>query len=66
ALQEWVTVAPGDQIVCDEDGVIVVPQHLLSQVVDKVVAWASTESESREAIQQGLPLLAALEKYGHL
>jgi regulator of RNase E activity RraA len=65
-LQEWVTVNPGDIVVCDQDGVIVVPAGLLLTIRDKVLEWAAVETNSRSEIQNGLPLLAALEKYGHL
>jgi 4-hydroxy-4-methyl-2-oxoglutarate aldolase len=66
ALQEWVTVSPGDNIVADDDGVIVVPQEMLNQVSTRVAEWSSAESEAREDVLRGMPLLAALEKYGHL
>ena len=65
-LAEWLTVYPGDAIVADDDGVIVVPEKMVGTVVDKVIEWAKTETTSRDEIQRGLPLLAALEKYGHL
>jgi regulator of RNase E activity RraA len=65
-LQEWVTVAPGDIVVADEDGVIAIPSAELQRVQDKVIEWAGTEEASRAAIRDGMPLLAALEKFGHL
>ena len=66
ALQEWLWVNPGDILVADDDGVIVVPRKMLEQVTSRVVEWAKTETGSREEIKNGLPLLKALEKYGHL
>lgn len=65
-LQDWVTVNPGDTVVADDDGVIVVPQAILGKVIEQVAEWAATENNSRREIQNGLPLLAALQKYGHL
>jgi 4-hydroxy-4-methyl-2-oxoglutarate aldolase len=65
-LEEWLTVYPGDAIVADDDGVIVVPHAMLETVTAKVIEWSKTETTSRAEIQGGLPLLAALEKYGHL
>jgi 4-hydroxy-4-methyl-2-oxoglutarate aldolase len=65
-LQEWVTVVPGDIVVADEDGVIVIPSGELQRVQNKVTEWAGTEETSRAAIRDGLPLLAALERFGHL
>lgn len=66
ALREWITVAPGDVLVGDADGVISIPADLVSDVVPRVTAWSQTEELSRKEIAEGLPLLAALAKYGHL
>lgn len=66
ALREWLTIAPGDLIVGDADGVIAIPQHLVTEIVPLVKQWSETETSSRAEIIAGLPLLAALEKYGHL
>jgi 4-hydroxy-4-methyl-2-oxoglutarate aldolase len=66
ALEEWITVHPGDIVVGDEDGVIVVPAARLETVAARVAEWSSSESEARQEIVRGLPLLEALAKYGHL
>ncbi len=66
ALEEWVTVNPGDIVVADDDGVVVIPADMLETITDRVVEWSKTESKARNDIKNGLPLLAALEKYGHL
>ncbi len=66
ALTDWVTVAPGDIVVADDDGVIIVPSKLCAEVAARVMAWIEAETGAREDISHGLPLLAALEKYGHL
>lgn len=66
ALQEWVTILPGDIIVADADGIVVVPASDVEQVVGRIRDWADVERESRTAIQGGMPLIAALEKFGHL
>ena len=65
-LEEFVTVHPGDIIAADDDGVIVIPQALVKEVIDKVAEWAATETNSRDDIKQGMSLLVAFEKYGHL
>jgi regulator of RNase E activity RraA len=66
ALEDWITVEPGDIVVSDDDGVIIVPAALLEKVADAANQWASAETTARDEIRQGLPLLTALEKYGHL
>ena len=66
ALQEWLTVAPGDIVVGDADGLVIVPQQLLDEVNAKVIEWSRSESGARADIIAGLPLLEALKKYGHL
>jgi 4-hydroxy-4-methyl-2-oxoglutarate aldolase len=66
ALTDWVTVEPGDIVVADDDGVIIVPGKILAEMAARAVAWGKTETGAREEISRGLPLVAALEKYGHL
>lgn len=66
ALEEWLSVTPGDIVVGDADGQIVIPQQLLEEVTAKVIEWSRLETGARADIIAGLPLLAALEKYGHL
>jgi 4-hydroxy-4-methyl-2-oxoglutarate aldolase len=66
ALEEWLSVAPGDIVVGDADGQIVIPQQLLEEVTAKVIEWSRLETGARADIIAGLPLLKALEKYGHL
>jgi 4-hydroxy-4-methyl-2-oxoglutarate aldolase len=66
ALEEWLTVEPGDILVGDGDGVIVIPKKILDTVTAKVIEWSQSDSGARAEIIAGLPLIAALEKYGHL
>jgi 4-hydroxy-4-methyl-2-oxoglutarate aldolase len=66
ALEDWITVEPGDVIVADEDGVVVVPQHSFERVLKEVMATSSRDSRAREDIARGLGLLQAIEKHGHL
>lgn len=66
ALVDWLTIHPGDLIVADDDGVIAIPAGLVADVAARVAAWSELESGARDEIRNGLPLLAALEKYGHL
>lgn len=66
AIDDWVTVEPGDNIIADDDGVIVVPARLLEEISRRVAAWSSTETLAREEILKGMRLLEALETFGHL
>jgi 4-hydroxy-4-methyl-2-oxoglutarate aldolase len=66
ALEDWITIKPGDIIVADEDGVVVVPQGSLDHVLKRITVLSKEESDARRDIRDGLPLLEALQKYGHL
>jgi 4-hydroxy-4-methyl-2-oxoglutarate aldolase len=66
ALVEKVSVDPGDIIVVDQDGVVLVPQELLDAFVDAADSLASAESQARDDILAGMPLLEAIDKYGLL
>lgn len=66
AIDDWVTVTPGDWIVADVDGALVVPQALAADVAEQTADWAGREGEARSAIAAGMPLLEALDRFGHL
>ncbi len=66
ALEEWLCVSPCDIVVGDSDGEIVIPHAMLEEVTAKVVEWSRLETGARTEIVAGMPLLEALEKYGHL
>jgi 4-hydroxy-4-methyl-2-oxoglutarate aldolase len=66
ALEDWITVNPGDIIVADDDGIVVVPRESLDAVLERVLALGRKDANARRDIAEGLPLLQALEKYGHL
>jgi regulator of RNase E activity RraA len=66
ALKDWVSIAPGDMVVADDDGVIVIPQDMVSEFVQKARAWADKDQNARQDIKQGALLLDTLDKYGHL
>ncbi len=59
-----VRIEPGDWIVGDEDGVVVVPQAIAVDVLDAAEAKAGTENEIRDAVRAGMPPLEAYERYG--
>jgi regulator of RNase E activity RraA len=53
-------------VVADDDGVIVIPQDMVSEFVQKARAWADKDQNARQDIKQGALLLDTLDKYGHL
>lgn len=61
-----VTVRPGDFILGDDDGAIVIPQEIVEQVLVEAEKLTKTERQIRSEIAKGLTLAGALEKYGHV
>ncbi len=66
ALAPWVVVEPGDPVVGDDDGVLVVPAKMLKVVAEQLETRCRSDNAARNEILDGLPLLDALAKYGHL
>ena len=48
-----VTINPGDIIVGDRDGVVVVPKELLAETIEKAKAREIREESIREQLRQG-------------
>jgi len=63
---DGVRIAPGDLVVADIDGVVVVPQEVEAAVVRH--AWDKVHAENmlRDAIASGMSATAAFNKYGVL
>jgi regulator of RNase E activity RraA len=59
-----VGIEPGDWIVGDDDGVVVVPQAIAEEVLVEAERKAATENEIRTAIREGTLPLEAYERYG--
>jgi regulator of RNase E activity RraA len=59
-----VVVRPGDWIVGDDDGVVVVPQDVASEVLAEAEAKVGTESAIRTAVREGMTPLEAYERFG--
>ena len=59
-----VRVEPGDWIVADDDGVVVVPRAIAEDVLAEAENKAATESEIRAAVRDGMLPLEAYERYG--
>ena len=61
-----VTFCPGDLIVADDDGIVVVPQRVEAAVVRRAWDKVHAENEVRDAIGNGMKAVAAFQKYGVL
>lgn len=61
-----VLVHPGDVVFADRDGVVVIPQAVLTQVVEIATAKATGENNSRRELLEGKLLRDVYEKYGVL
>lgn len=61
-----VLVSPGDLILADHDGAIVVPGDRAGQVLERAEALQASEVEIRAALSDGLTLAEALERFGHV
>ena len=63
---DGVKFSPGDLVVADIDGVVVVPQAVEAEVVRSAWEKVHAENEVRAAIAGGLTATAAFKKYGVL
>jgi len=61
---ENVRINPGDYVVGDRDGVVIIPQGVAAEVVEKGEVVIQTENLVRKAILQGTHPLEAFDKYG--
>jgi 4-hydroxy-4-methyl-2-oxoglutarate aldolase len=59
-----VRVAPGDYLVADHDGIVVVPSEVLDGVLADAEAVVATESEIRHAVRDGVLPLDAYDRFG--
>ncbi len=61
-----VTVHDGDIGFGDVDGVLIIPKEIAGEVIEKALAKASTEKVMRKAIESGMMVTDAFEKFGVL
>jgi 4-hydroxy-4-methyl-2-oxoglutarate aldolase len=66
ATSQWVAVRPGDFILADEDGAVVVSEELVEDVLAKAEAMTETEVGVRKALQEGVSLEQALDQLGQV
>ncbi len=63
---DGVTFGPGDLVVADDDGVVVVPRRVEAAVVLRAWAKVRAENEVRDAIAGGMLATEAFETFGVL
>jgi regulator of RNase E activity RraA len=61
-----VTVRPGDMIIGDIDGVLVVPREAEVEVISRALEKARSESVVRRALLSGMKASDAFARYGVL
>jgi 4-hydroxy-4-methyl-2-oxoglutarate aldolase len=66
ATAKWVLVSPGDFILADEDGAIVIPQAVVSETLGRAEQLTEQETKLRLELRNGLGLEQALAKFGHV
>lgn len=66
ATARQVEVRPGDFILADEDGALVIPATAVEEVLAGAEAIGDTERRIRDDLATGLSLSDALAKYGHV
>jgi len=66
ALGLPVPVAPDDFVLGDEDGVIVIPNGLVGQILERAEEIVRQEEEARKLSAEGMTAAEMLEKYGHV
>jgi regulator of RNase E activity RraA len=66
ATSTWVKVSPGDFILADEDGAIVIPHAHVESVLEEAEALTATETKVRAALASGKSLAECLAEYGHV
>jgi 4-hydroxy-4-methyl-2-oxoglutarate aldolase len=63
---DGVRFSPGDLVVADEDGIVVVPRTIEEQIVRSAWEKVHAENEVRDAIKAGMKATAAFRKFGVL
>jgi 4-hydroxy-4-methyl-2-oxoglutarate aldolase len=61
-----VLVQPGDFVLADDDGVVVVPHAIAEQVLTAAEEKLRRENLVRQALSEGLPVTEAFRRYGVL
>jgi regulator of RNase E activity RraA len=64
AVVGGIEISPGDVVVGDIDGVVVVPQEIAEDVLREAERLADTEDSVREAVREGVDPLKVYDEYG--
>ncbi|GAA0473926.1 RraA family protein (plasmid) [Halococcus dombrowskii] len=64
AVVGGVEVTPGDIVVADDDGVVVVPEKIAEEILYDAEKMVDSEDKVRESLSEGMTPLEAYEKYG--
>lgn len=59
-----VKVNPGDLVVADIDGVVVVPKEIAEEAVEKALEIEASETRTRDELKEGAGLYDVFKKYG--
>jgi 4-hydroxy-4-methyl-2-oxoglutarate aldolase len=66
ATSQQVTVRPGDFVLCDQDGGVVIPSNVVDEVLTEAERLTETEVAIRRALREGMSLAECLQRYGHV
>jgi regulator of RNase E activity RraA len=66
ATRSLVTVTPGDFVLADVDGGVVIPEHVVLEVLERAEEMTRQEIEIRTALKSGMSLGDALKKFEHI
>jgi len=63
---DGVTIEPGDLVFGDSDGVVIVPQQVEAEVLERAWTKLSGENTTRDALRAGVPLAEVFRTHGIL
>lgn len=66
AFGELVTVNPGDYLLADGDGVVVVPQGVVEEILERAEQIVADEREARKLGASGMSTQEMLDTFGHV
>lgn len=63
---DGVAFSPGDLVIADDDGIVVIPQSVEDEAVRRAWEKVHAENETRDAIKAGMKATDAYDKFGVL